>query len=242
MPGTDDTSVVLRTQEPQRPAGRHPDDFYATPRWATVAMLDALPGHVGPWVRDPEFIIEPSCGDGAILDVLAERFRGELPSIVGFELDSSRADEAGRRGHEVFCGDYLAGGGGEHCSRTWVVGNPPFSLAQSFVEHTLAYLPNGARLTFLLRLAFLSSKRRRHLFATGAGFEWLFVLPRRPSFTPNGGTDQYDYGWFTWRKGFIGEARIRHVGAEPDVEQRQVKPVDADGALPGQVGLFGGGA
>jgi hypothetical protein len=233
---------MLTTQEPQRPAGRHPDDFYATPRWATVAMLDALPGHIGPWRNSPEYIIEPSCGDGAILDVLAERFPGELPSIVGFELNQQRAAEAERRGHFVLQGDYLAGSGGEHCSRTWVVGNPPFSLAQSFVEHTLSYLPNGARLTFLLRLAFLSSKRRRHLFATGAGFEWLFVLPRRPSFTPGGGTDQYDYGWFTWRKGFLGEARIRHIGAEPAVEPRPEKPANPDGVLPGQVALFGGGA
>ena len=43
-----------------RAPGRHPDDYYATPAWCVDAILPVLPLAGG--------IIEPSCGDGAILD------------------------------------------------------------------------------------------------------------------------------------------------------------------------------
>lgn len=193
-----------RTQEPQRPAGRHPDDFYATPRWVTVAMLDAIDFPRG------FNIVEPSCGDGAILDVLRERY--DARALRGIELDVARGQEARRRiGCTITLGDYLAWAPRPGAEPSWIVGNPPFSLAQRFVEHSLSIVDDGCRITFLLRLAFLSSQSRRHLFDDDAGFAQLLVLPRRPSFTPDGGTDRYDYGWFSWVKGSTSSATIEHL-------------------------------
>lgn len=193
----------LRNPEPERPDGRHPDDFYATPRWCVESMLrsDAAPVGVG-------VIIEPSCGDGAMLDVLRERL--PFHAIVGFDINRARVTEARRRGHSVEVADWLeASDIGDEPA--WVVGNPPYSLAQEFVEHSLALAPPGSRVTFLFRLAFLSSQARAHLYAGSAGFRHLGVLGRRPSFTPGGGTDSSDYGWFTWEVGYRGPATVERL-------------------------------
>ena len=195
--------LSLTTQKPQRPAGRHPDDFYATPGWCVRALLDAYtPGHPA------DGIFEPAAGDGAILDVVA----AVLPEYprAGFEMNMERSAEARRRGHDVTCRDFLRWAP-TIPQRAWVLGNPPFRLAQEFVEHALASFAPGSEVTYLLRLGFLASKRRAHLFAPGAGFAHLHVLPRRPSFTPDGGTDQYDYGWFTWRQGWTGNGTVSHL-------------------------------
>ena len=196
----------LRTQEPQRPDGRHPDDFYATPRWAVVAILEAL------CLPESCMVLEPSCGDGAVLDVFAE-VRPDIEAW-GMELSVSRSGEARRRGHTVVTGDFIDDvwmEPGQWAPISSVFGNPPYSLAQEFVEHALGVVVDGTDVTFLLRLGFLASKRRAHLYAPGSGFRRLDVLPRRPSFTPDGKTDSSDYAWFTWRKGFEGPAIVNHL-------------------------------
>ena len=206
--------MFLRNPEPERPKGRHPDDFYATPRWCTEAMLySSAP------LRDAALIVEPSCGDGAILDVVGPwsrpvrgRWAGHRkgPRVVGFDVDGGRVQEARRRGHDVGAADFLLSADiGDDLA--WVVGNPPFSLAREFVDHSLSLVSPGSRVTFLLRLAFLASQDRAHLYAKGAGFRHLGVLGRRPSFTPGGGTDSSDYGWFTWEKGWRGPATVERL-------------------------------
>lgn len=74
-----------------------------------------------------------------------------------------------------------------------ILTNPPFSLAQEFISHSLA---NAACVIMLLRLNFLASIKR---------YDWwkqrpptaLHVLSKRPSFTGSG-TDATDYAWFVW--------------------------------------------
>jgi hypothetical protein len=188
----------LTNPEPERPEGRHPDDFYATPRWCTESML----GSSAP-PSDAGLILEPSCGDGAILDLLRE---WSPTPVVGYDIDPGRLNEARRRGHDAILADFLSLGG--LLETVWIVGNPPFSLAQEFVEHALRIAPPGSRVTFLLRLAFLSSQGRAHLYSGSAGFRHLGVLGRRPSFTPGGGTDSSDYGWFTWEVGHRGPSMV----------------------------------
>jgi hypothetical protein len=79
------------------------------------------------------------------------------------------------------------------------------------VEHALSVLGPGGRVTFLLRLAFIASQKRAHLYEDGSGFRLLQVLPKRPSFTPDGKTDSSDYAWFTWEVGFTGDAIVERL-------------------------------
>ena len=73
--------------------------------------------------------------------------------------------------------------------------NPPFSLAQEFIDHSVA----RARTTFmLLRINFLGSIKRHDWWVNQPPTS-LYVFSKRPSFT-GAGTDATDYAWFVWDK------------------------------------------
>ena len=76
-----------------------------------------------------------------------------------------------------------------------IIGNPPYSKAQEFVEHSLV---RANTVIMLLRLAFLSSKKR-YPFNTINQITALYTLASRPRFI-NGKSDYSDYGWFVWDK------------------------------------------
>jgi hypothetical protein len=182
---------------------RHADDFYPTPAWTTRLLLASPWGDSAPASGQ---ILEPSCGDGALLDVLRDRWPGR--ATCGVEMDEDRAAAAAAKGHGVTVSNYFDHSISPRVSL--VFGNPPFGLAQEFVEHSLAGLTHGW-VTFLLRLGFLASQRREPLYSEESGFCRLDVLPCRPSFTGDGKTDQYDYGWFTWEKGYRGPATVSRL-------------------------------
>jgi hypothetical protein len=83
------------------------------------------------------------------------------------------------------------------------IGNPPFSLAQEFVLHSLKM---ADQVVFLLRLSFLESQKREGFFSK-VGVPDVFVLPERPSFTGEG-TDSCAYAWMRWKADRSQEGRI----------------------------------
>lgn len=155
-------------------------DFYITPSWATAAILP----HLRFGVTHP-LILDPGCGDGAILRVCRDRWPDA--NLLGFDIEN-RGCEWG------FTRDALA-------PEPWgttdlIIANPPFSLAAEFLERALreasAY---GADVCFLLRLAWMAGMKRAAFHRAHPSD--VYVLPRRPSFTGKG-TDSADYGWFVW--------------------------------------------
>jgi len=161
---------------------RHPDDAYFTPAWCTRAILLHLPAAVR--------VLDPACGDGAIIDELAGRFQ----HVSGIEINYERAERASLKGHHVTVDDALA-------SEWWtprpdlVVMNPPFKLAMEFVKRAVSEVAPMGTVAALLRLSWLSSQKRAAWLR--AYTPSVYVLPRRPSFTGKG-TDAADYGWFLW--------------------------------------------
>lgn len=120
------------------------DDFYATPPVAVEALLRVE--------ELPKRLWEPACGDGAIVNVL--RSHGH---------DVWATDLVDRGCPDSLSGiDFLLERGAGDC-RT-IVTNPPFKLAQQFLEKSLDLSQN---VIFLLRLAFLESERRSRLLDTG---------------------------------------------------------------------------
>lgn len=121
---------------------RHPDDFYSTPAWATLAVLRVLD------LPARSTVLDPACGEGAILEVARTLGHG----TVGIELDAERSGRARGQGHFVTMGDALA-------VETWpgaadaIVMNPPYSLAMEFVTRAIAEArPRGLDVAALLRL------------------------------------------------------------------------------------------
>ncbi len=83
------------------------------------------------------------------------------------------------------------------------LGNPPFSLAQEFVEESMRVADT---VVMLLRLNFIGSAGRSAFMQKHTPD--VYVLPDRPSFDGRG-TDSIEYAWFVWQ----GRAARRSVGA-----------------------------
>lgn len=132
-----------------------------------------LAAFIARWVADlkPEKVLEPSCGDGAFFQAMADVGAFSQVAITGFELDDNEAEKAARRAKqlrlnrlEVRSGDFLGWAienmtkGGERFDA--VVGNPPFvryqflppefqvraaaifdELGLKFTKHTNAWVP-----------------------------------------------------------------------------------------------------
>ncbi len=159
-----------------RGAVRSPNDFYATPRWVTEALLRAvqLPG--GLWM-------EPSVGDGAIVRAVN---RDDVRWLT-FDI----RPDCGHPG--VIAYDFLKLPVPD-TKYDVLVGNPPFSLAMEFVQHAIT---QAKIVALLLRLNFLASLRRQEFMQKNTPS--VYVLSRRPAFLGNGKTDATEYAWFLWQ-------------------------------------------
>jgi hypothetical protein len=177
--------------------------------------------------------MEPCAGDGAI-----------IRAVQGFFIDSARAEDgkpsgpvgpawiaiekrsACRRALKKFpnvsasIGDFLkfkpdngfpVGENGVP-ELDLLITNPPFSLAMEFIEHSRKIFP-GTLLCFLLRLNFLESQKRSAFFQTA--MPDVYVLPRRPSFTNDGGVDATGYCWVVFRPALEGSRKYGNVSVLP---------------------------
>lgn len=107
--------------------------FYPTPPGVADRMVSELFRHDGP-------VLEPSCGDGAILDALK---RAGFDAF-GIEWDATRAAAARAKGHSVLRANFLEQPPEARFSA--VVMNPPFygRHYQKHIEHALRFLlPRG---------------------------------------------------------------------------------------------------
>jgi hypothetical protein len=163
---------------------RNVDDFYETPGWATRAIL--------PHLNRTYWTIDPFAGRGAILRELV----GEWGSRFGFENSLEVVGDPANPAAGIVFRDSLS-------SEPWftkdepvcVITNPPYGRALECVQRAILETRGVTDCAFLLRLAFLESKKRQDFHKAHPCD--LFVLPRRPSFA-HGKTDSAAYAWFVW--------------------------------------------
>lgn len=165
-------------------------DYYATEPAATE-WLTKIENFCGP-------ILEPSCGEGHISEVLKAH---------GYEVTSR--DLADRGYGEV--ADFLAPENAQ-----WdgdIVTNPPYAFAQEFVEKALAIIPDGRKVAMFLKLTFLEGKKRATLFQNYPP-QRVWVSHSRLKCAKNGDFENAPgsataYAWFVWEKGFNGAPEVR---------------------------------
>ena len=183
-------------------------DFYATPHWAIVPILEHLPRG--------GTVLDTGCGEGNILRALLEAGWAS-ESLFGIELDEARARLCGDdTGAEVEHGDFLTGS--PRLSFDLVIGNPPFTHSEAFARRALDVVSTRrGSAALLLRLEFLETAERLSFHRQFPSD--VFVFPLRPSFTGDGKCDSAAYAWFVWGPGRGGRWSILDV-AKPTATRR----------------------
>jgi hypothetical protein len=176
------------------------NEFYPTERKAIFALLESdllsLPG--GIW-------IEPCAGTGRIVSTVND-FRNDVNWVM-CELNENfdpYLRQLIRPGRDLIIpyGDFV--------HRDWpgclrddfvadvLIMNPPFSLTLQFVKAGLK------------RARHVVCLQRQGWFGTVDRAKWLekhcpssFQLPWRPSFRPDGKTDNCEYSWYHWPPGSL---------------------------------------
>lgn len=195
------SGTSLAGMSPSR--SRVKDDFYATPFYATEAILDKEQLHGS--------ILEPAAGEGHISKVLFERYPNS--QIVSTDL-VQRNDKFG-------CGVV---GGVDFLTESYpskfdnVITNPPFSLAKEFAERALEI--SREKVILFAKIQFLEGQQRKDFFAAHPPRS-VYVFSKRVNPLRNGievdengkpWSSTMCFAWFVWEHGFT--ANQAYVGSE----------------------------
>ncbi|MDT5061482.1 MAG: hypothetical protein QOH63_1941 [Acidobacteriota bacterium] len=138
---------------------RRPNDFYATPEWASRALCSRVPisGRV----------LECCAGSGALLPALIES-----PRVVRVQTNDIDPLRQCDYSEDVS----LSSSWARLPSVEWIVTNPPFNVAAQIVPHALAHARFG--IAMLLRLSYLEPCENRGLWLAENPLSKLIVLER----------------------------------------------------------------
>lgn len=94
-----------------------------------------------------------------------------------------------------------------------IITNPPYIYAKEFVLKALQIIPKGNKVAMFLRMQFLESKDRKHLFLEFPPKN-VFITSSRISCAKNGDFKNNKggamaYCWFVWQKGYKGETTLK---------------------------------
>lgn len=173
-------AVMAQRHEP----ASSPDDF-PTPPWATRALVSHV---ISSFDLGAMSCLEPACGRGYMSRPLAEYFeRVDSADIIDYDFGEVR---------DFLAYPYLAD------SYDWVITNPPFKLAQEFIEKSLVVAKRGVAI--LARTVFLESVGRHEtLFKENPPTLFAQFSERVPMI--KGRVDAKastatGYAWFVWTK------------------------------------------
>lgn len=169
-------------------------DFYPTPADLCRAALDLIEDTL------PSSVLDPGAGTGAWGWAVQDKW----PDVWLAGVDKHFGNPGPY--NKWWMADFTQWGYGQQFDV--VVGNPPFSLSQPFIEQALRYLKPGGELLFLLPLNFLASQTRNFYWWKSQPLWRVYVMGRRPSFSGDGKTDAYEYALYHFVKGYKGQARI----------------------------------
>lgn len=202
--------VVSSTGRGPRLGG--PDDFFQTPSWCVDRLLEA-------WHPPGGFWLEPGAGEGAIMRAVDAR-RDDV-TWAAIESRAQCLPTLSAITKYVEIADFLTCRLPDQVGTiAAVLGNPPFNQAFDFVRRAREIAPE-AQVCMLLRIAFLATETRADFMREYPPD--VYVLPNRPSFTPDGKTDSADYAWFNWRPGaVIGGLRV--LASTPKSDRGKARP------------------
>lgn len=184
-----------------------PDDF-PTPPWATRALIEHVIGSNG---LDELTCLEPACGAGHMVTVLKEYF-GEVRFADAYDYGYGPVRDYLTYPYETNAVD-------------WVITNPPFRLAEDFVDRSIDVARVGVAV--LVRTVFLESVGRyRRLFERNPVSVFAQFVERVPMV--RGRLDEKastatGYAWLVWRHESIDGPKLVWI---PPCRRKLERPND----------------
>lgn len=184
-------------------------DFFPTPPWAARAVCELVKA------IDPHLATawEPAAGQGHFAEPARAYFHAVHASDV----------------YDFQCGyavnDFLVNPTEYECD--WIISNPPFPHAQSFVDMGLRVARRGVAI--LVRLSFLATIGR-HMLIYGYPADAACVFSERVamqlgSWDPDGDT-MTEYCAIVWNKSLAGEVRYPRLMAFPPGTKERLSRAD----------------
>ena len=172
-------------------AEREINDFYATHPHAIEVALPIFKE-----IGVSKNIWECSCGMGHISEALIRGgYNVKSSDLInrGYGIVSNFLEET-----ELFNGDILT--------------NPPFKLAEKFIEKSMELLNDGNKAIFFLKVQFLESKGRKELFKRFPP-KYVIVNSERQQCSKDGDFEKYHattqcYCWYVFEKGYVGDSKL----------------------------------
>lgn len=178
---------------------RQEEDFYATHPHALEIFLDRLEKDN---IQLNNNIWECACGAGHLSKVLEDK---------GYNVKKTDIID---RGCNAEIKDFLT------CTKKYngdILTNPPFKLAEQFLNKSIELLEDRNRLYLFLKVQFLEGKKRKALFEKYPP-KYVYVNSERQHTARDGNFGKYSnsiatlcFCWFIWEKGFNGEPIIRWI-------------------------------
>lgn len=180
------------------PTRDHVHDRYDTSPVAVRALLKVE--------QLPKRIWEPCCGSGNIVEVL--RHAGH--QVIATDISARGCPDSSVR-------DFLKPAPQFIGKADAIVTNPPFALAEQFIELGLDRAP---LVVVLLRLAFLESDRRTHLLDNGLLARVHVFANRLPMMHRDGwigprASSAIAFAWFVFDRHHLGAATLDRIRWQP---------------------------
>lgn len=180
------------------------NDYYATPYESTKALLSVESFNKNIW--------ECAVGGGHIAKVLEE-----------YGYDVYGTDIVYRDYEKTNYYDFIKqeDSNGIRFSK-WhgdIITNPPYSLAQEFLENSMGVIDDGCKVAMFLKIQFLEGVKRKEMFIKYPP-KIIYVFSNRQNPLRNG--EEFDekgkkwsstmcFAWFVWEKGYEGYPQVRWI-------------------------------
>ena len=179
---------------------RQKEDFYATDPVATEWLLKLENIH--------DVVIDNSVGEGDLMFPIIKSGR----KVIGFDIVNRFSQHPGFEFRNENWLDFNP----DKLLNADIIFNPPYKLAQEFVEHSINLVEEGRKVCAFLKLQFLEGKKRKELFEKYPP-KIVYVSSSRILCAKNAdftgmreaGGSAVAYCWYVWEKGYKGETLIK---------------------------------
>ena len=170
---------------------RQNEDFYATDPVATEWLLKLENIH--------DVVIDNSVGEGDLMFPIIKSGR----KVIGFDIVNRFSQHPGFEFRNENWLDFNP----DKLLNADIIFNPPYKLAQEFVEHSINLVEEGRKVCAFLKLQFLEGKKRKELFEKYPP-KIVYVSSSRILCAKNAdftgmreaGGSAVAYAWFFWKK------------------------------------------